>query len=99
MSENLGLLRYFRSSTYRDLGQSVHVPYTEGSWDGELGNDLVSIPSLPNVTVHANIACITKSKGFYINGSNWQGILGLGYAAISRVGTLCLLMNSDRLSL
>lgn len=78
---------YFKrdlSSTYRDLSLGVHVPYTEGSWDGELGNDVVSIPSLPNVTVHANIACITKSKGFYINGSNWQGILGLGYAAISR---------------
>lgn len=78
---------YFRrdqSSTYRSLGHDVHVPYTEGSWDGELGNDIVSIPTLPNVTVHANIACITKSNGFYINGSNWQGILGLGYAAISR---------------
>lgn len=78
---------YFKrelSSTYRDLGRDVHVPYTEGSWDGVLGNDVVSIPSLPNVTINANIACITQTKGFYINGSNWQGILGLGYANIAR---------------
>ena len=70
---------------YRDIGKTVEVPYTEGKWSGVLGNDVVSITSLPNVTVHANIACITESEQFYINGSNWQGILGLGYANIARV--------------
>lgn len=86
-ADNPDINTYFNrelSSTYRNLGRNVHVPYTEGSWDGELGNDVVSIPSLQNVTVHANIACITKSDGFFINGSNWQGILGLGYAGIAR---------------
>ena len=63
----------------------MEVPYTEGKWSGVLGNDVVSITSLPNVTVHANIACITESEQFYINGSKWQGILGLGYANIARV--------------
>ena len=76
---------FFRSSTYRDIGKTVEVPYTEGKWSGVLGNDVVSITSLPNVTVHANIACITESEQFYINGSSWQGILGLGYANIARV--------------
>ena len=42
----------------------------------------------PDVAVMANIAGITHSEEFFINGSNWQGILGLGYAEIARVGIL-----------
>lgn len=74
-----------RSSTYRDLRKGVYVPYTQGKWEGELGTDLVSIPHGPNVTVRANIAAITESDKFFINGSNWEGILGLAYAEIARV--------------
>lgn len=74
-----------RSSTYRDLRKAVYVPYTQGKWEGELGTDLVSIPHGPNVTVRANIAAITESDKFFINGSNWEGILGLAYAEIARV--------------
>ncbi|MGH0184402.1 UNVERIFIED_CONTAM: hypothetical protein FKN15_014521, partial [Acipenser sinensis] len=36
------------------------------------------------VTVRANIAAITQSDKFFINGSNWEGILGLAYAEIAR---------------
>lgn len=79
------LLPFYRSSTYRDLRKSVYVPYTQGKWEGELGTDLVSIPHGPNVTVRANIAAITESDKFFINGSNWEGILGLAYAEIARV--------------
>lgn len=61
------------------------MPYTQGKWEGELGTDLVSIPHGPNVTVRANIAAITESDKFFINGSNWEGILGLAYAEIARV--------------
>uniref|UniRef100_A0A4X2MEK9 Beta-secretase 1 n=1 Tax=Vombatus ursinus TaxID=29139 RepID=A0A4X2MEK9_VOMUR len=81
------LHRYYRrqlSSTYRDLRKGVYVPYTQGKWEGELGTDLVSIPHGPNVTVRANIAAITESDKFFINGSNWEGILGLAYAEIAR---------------
>ncbi|XP_044525533.1 beta-secretase 1 isoform X2 [Gracilinanus agilis] len=82
------LHRYYRrqlSSTYRDLRKGVYVPYTQGKWEGELGTDLVSIPHGPNVTVRANIAAITESDKFFINGSNWEGILGLAYAEIARL--------------
>lgn len=61
------------------------MPYTQGKWEGELGTDLVAIPHGPNVTVRANIAAIIKSDKFFINGSNWEGILGLAYAEIARV--------------
>lgn len=80
-------LFFYRSSTYRDLRKGVYVPYTQGKWEGELGTDLVSIPHGPNVTVRANIAAITESDKFFINGSNWEGILGLAYAEIARVRT------------
>lgn len=75
----------FSSSTYSLIGTSVYVPYTQGNWKGTLGSDLVTLTSLPNVTVTANIAFITESKQFFINGSNWQGILGLAYSSIARV--------------
>uniref|UniRef100_A0A667Y1U4 Beta-secretase 1 n=1 Tax=Myripristis murdjan TaxID=586833 RepID=A0A667Y1U4_9TELE len=81
------LRRYYHrslSSSYRDLGRSVYVPYTQGRWEGELGTDLVSVPHGPNATLRANIAAITQSDRFFINGSNWEGILGLAYAEIAR---------------
>uniref|UniRef100_A0AAQ5ZJ83 Beta-secretase 1 n=1 Tax=Amphiprion ocellaris TaxID=80972 RepID=A0AAQ5ZJ83_AMPOC len=81
------LRRYYHrslSSSYRDLGRSVYVPYTQGRWEGELGTDLVSVPHGPNATLRANIAAITQSDRFFINGSNWEGILGLAYADIAR---------------
>lgn len=77
----------YSSSSYRDLGRSVYVPYTQGRWEGELGTDLVSVPHGPNATLRANIAAITQSDRFFINGSNWEGILGLAYADIARVWT------------
>ena len=61
------------------------MPYTQGRWEGELGTDLVSVPHGPNATMRANIAAITQSDRFFINGSNWEGILGLAYAEIARV--------------
>uniref|UniRef100_A0A3P9NNI7 Beta-secretase 1 n=1 Tax=Poecilia reticulata TaxID=8081 RepID=A0A3P9NNI7_POERE len=81
------LRRYYHrslSSSYRDLGRSVYVPYTQGRWEGELGTDLVSVPHGPNATLRANVAAITQSDRFFINGSNWEGILGLAYADIAR---------------
>jgi len=34
--------------------------------------------------VRANLACIESSTNFFINGSKWHGILGLGFAPIAR---------------
>ncbi|XP_046581147.1 beta-secretase 1-like [Haliotis rubra] len=72
------------SSTYEDSGRSVYVPYTQGDWTGELATDMVNLPSLPNITVRSNIAFITRSSNFFINTSDWQGIIGFAYQEISR---------------
>ncbi|XP_078726232.1 beta-secretase 1-like isoform X1 [Lampetra fluviatilis] len=84
---HLFLKRYYRpeqSSTYRPSRSSVYVPYTQGNWQGDLGTDLVSVPHGGNSSVRANVAAITYSNSFFINGSNWEGILGLAYANIAR---------------
>ena len=39
----------------------------------------------PNATVRVNVAAILSSENFYINGSMWEGILGLGYTRLSKV--------------
>lgn len=75
----------FRSSTYESQDITVEVPYTQGKWKGILGSDMVTLNGASNITVRANLACITESSNFFINGSNWQGILGLAYADIARV--------------
>ncbi|MEQ2211217.1 hypothetical protein XENOCAPTIV_008366 [Xenoophorus captivus] len=70
-------------------GQGYYVemalgsPPQKGRWEGELGTDLVSVPHGPNATLRANVAAITQSDRFFINGSNWEGILGLAYADIA----------------
>ncbi|KAJ8316358.1 hypothetical protein KUTeg_006372 [Tegillarca granosa] len=86
-SPNQDITKYFsrdKSSSYIEIGTEVYVPYTQGNWKGVLGTDLVTLTSLPNVQVRSNIAFITHSSNFFINGSNWQGILGLAYSQIAR---------------
>ncbi|KAK6172548.1 hypothetical protein SNE40_016180 [Patella caerulea] len=73
-----------QSSTYVKDGREVHVPYTQGEWSGELGQDDTTLIFLPNVTFRPNIVCITSSRNFFINGSEWQGIVGLAYRVIAR---------------
>ncbi|OWF41934.1 Beta-secretase 1 [Mizuhopecten yessoensis] len=75
------------SSTYKDVGTDVYVPYTQGNWRGVLATDLVTLASMSNSSVNAHIAFILQSSDFFINGSNWQGILGMGYAAIAQPGS------------
>lgn len=72
------------SSTYEDQSQHVKVPYTQGEWSGDLGRDVVHIASIGGQSFQANIAAITESKEFFLNESDWQGILGFGYAEIAR---------------
>lgn len=73
-----------QSSTFVDSGTPVAVPYTQGNWQGSLATDLIRFIDAPNATVRVNIATIDSSANFFINGSNWQGILGLGYAHLSK---------------
>ena len=61
------------------------VLYTEGIWNGVLGNEVVSLISIPEVAIEMTLAFITESEDFFTNGSNWQGILGLAYAQIAKV--------------
>ena len=68
-----------------DLNRPVAVPYTQGNWEGELGSDLLRFVEGPNATVRVNVASIMSSENFYINGSMWEGILGLGYPRLSKV--------------
>ena len=84
MSANI-LLYVNSSKTYRDLNRPVAVPYTQGNWEGELGSDLLHFPEGPNATVRVDVASILTSENFYINGSMWEGILGLGYARLAKV--------------
>lgn len=67
------------------MNRAVAVPYTQGNWEGELGSDLIRFIDAPNATVRVNIATIESSENFFINGSNWEGILGLGYAHLAKV--------------
>ncbi|XP_071095945.1 beta-secretase 1-like [Haliotis cracherodii] len=86
-SQDDQISKYFyinESSTYEDSGTSVYVPYTQGDWTGKLATDLVNLPSLPNITVRSNIAFITRSSNFFINTSDWQGIIGFAYQEIAR---------------
>lgn len=73
-----------KSTSYTDLNRPVAVPYTQGNWEGELGSDLLRFVEGPNATVRVNVASILSSENFYINGSMWEGILGLGYPRLSK---------------
>jgi hypothetical protein len=70
------------------LQKEVYVPYTEGSWKGILANDIIHLQGVSNeISFPAVVALVTESSGFFINGSGWQGILGLAYRSIARVST------------
>lgn len=72
------------SNTYISTGRTVAVRYTQGTWEGELGVDHISLPNGPNGTIIINIAAILSSDGFFLPGINWQGILGLAYPMLAR---------------
>ncbi|XP_069696307.1 beta-secretase 1-like isoform X2 [Periplaneta americana] len=72
------------SSTYLSHYKKVSVLYTQGFWDGELGSDVLYFPSLNTPQVRCDVAAIQTSHNFYMNGSQWQGILGLAYTVIAR---------------
>lgn len=74
-----------RSSTYRPKGFDVTVKYTQGSWTGLVGEDLVTLPKGFNSSFLVNIATIFESENFFLPGIKWNGILGLAYAALAKV--------------
>ncbi|XP_053242746.1 beta-secretase 2 [Podarcis raffonei] len=84
---NADLTSYFNtkvSSTYKLLGTVVSVKYTQGSWIGTLGTDVVTIPKGINGTFTINIVTISESENFFLKGVQWHGILGLAYDALAK---------------
>ncbi|XP_064135545.1 beta-secretase 2 isoform X2 [Loxodonta africana] len=74
-----------RSSTYQSKGFDVTVKYTQGSWTGLMGEDLVTIPKGFNSSFLVNVATIFESENFFLPGIKWNGILGLAYATLAKV--------------
>ena len=74
--------------TYKSLGRSVSLEYTEGYWKGILGKDKLSIAGLPK-SAQVEFAGIMTSKKFFQAAADWQGILGLGYPALAKVCESC----------
>ncbi|OCT93749.1 hypothetical protein XELAEV_18011420mg [Xenopus laevis] len=72
------------STSYQPLNTEVTVRYTQGSWTGLLGKDVVSIPKGVNGTFLINIASIFQSESFFLPNINWQGILGLAYSTLAK---------------
>ncbi|XP_020644988.3 beta-secretase 2 isoform X1 [Pogona vitticeps] len=84
---NTDVSSYFdteKSSTYRSLGIEVTVKYTQGSWTGTLGTDVITMPKGINGTYTINIATIFQSENFFLKGIEWQGILGLAYDTLAK---------------
>ncbi|XP_006870897.1 PREDICTED: beta-secretase 2 isoform X2 [Chrysochloris asiatica] len=73
-----------RSTTYRSKGFGVTVKYTQGSWTGFVGEDVVTIPKGFNSSFLVNVATIFESENFFLPGIKWNGILGLAYATLAK---------------
>ncbi|XP_061483597.1 beta-secretase 2 isoform X2 [Rhineura floridana] len=85
--QNADLTSYFNkeeSSTYKSLGIEVTVKYTQGSWIGTLGTDVITMPKGINGTFTINIVTISQSENFFLKGVQWHGILGLAYDALAK---------------
>ncbi|XP_054037714.1 beta-secretase 2 isoform X2 [Rissa tridactyla] len=73
------------SSTYKSQGIDVTVKYSQGSWTGVLGTDVITIPKGIDGSYTINIATILESENFFLPGVKWHGILGLAYDALAKV--------------
>ncbi|KAF2985335.1 hypothetical protein EK904_001745, partial [Melospiza melodia maxima] len=73
------------SSTYRSQGVEVTVKYSQGSWTGVLGTDVITMPKGLYGSYTINIATILESENFFLPGVKWHGILGLAYDALAKV--------------
>ncbi|KAK8394459.1 hypothetical protein O3P69_006561 [Scylla paramamosain] len=74
------------SSSFVDLEKEVEVGYTQGSWSGRLGKDVVLFPALQAGTTPylMDLVLITSSHNFYVNNSQWQGIVGLAFPVLAK---------------
>ncbi|XP_042666198.1 beta-secretase 2 [Centrocercus urophasianus] len=72
------------SSTYKSQGIEVTVKYSQGSWTGVLGTDVITIPKGIDGSYTINIATILESENFFLPGVKWHGILGLAYDTLAK---------------
>lgn len=76
-----------QSSSFSAQGEEFDVKYVGGGWTGEMSQDVLQFCSTPNnctTPSKVNVALITQSSDFFVNETLWQGILGLGFAAIAQ---------------
>ena len=73
----------YRSTSYNGAGSRVSVTYTEGYWEGDLAHDRLSISQFTPLIVQ--LEAIDASQDFFVQGADWQGILGLAYASLAKV--------------
>ncbi|CAF4951666.1 unnamed protein product [Pieris macdunnoughi] len=75
------------STSLYNSGKEVQAKYSQGTWSGTLASDFIQFPTLPTVPeVRSDLALITKSYKFFMNGSGWQGLLGLAYLPVAAWG-------------
>ena len=60
------------------------MTYTEGGWSGELGREEVGVGG--GEPVEVSLVVISEAERFYIAGAPWQGILGMAYSSLAKVG-------------
>eukprot|EP00117_Sycon_ciliatum_P011753 scpid61150/ scgid13092/ Beta-secretase 2; Aspartic-like protease 56 kDa; Aspartyl protease 1; Beta-site amyloid precursor protein cleaving enzyme 2; Down region aspartic protease; Memapsin-1; Membrane-associated aspartic protease 1; Theta-secretase len=70
------------STSYNGAGSRVSVTYTEGYWEGDLAHDRLSISQFTPLIVQ--LEAIDASQDFFVQGADWQGILGLAYASLAK---------------
>ncbi|CAH0719949.1 unnamed protein product, partial [Brenthis ino] len=82
--------KYFNSENSSSIflsGKEVEAKYSQGTWIGQLVFDYVKFPSITSIPeVTCELALIKVSHKFFMNGSGWQGLLGLAYLPVGAWG-------------
>uniref|UniRef100_A0A287AQB5 Peptidase A1 domain-containing protein n=1 Tax=Sus scrofa TaxID=9823 RepID=A0A287AQB5_PIG len=73
-----------RSSSYQPKGFDVTMKYTQGSWTGLTGGDLVTVPKDLSSSFLVNIATLFEPENFFLPAIKWNGTLGLAYATLAK---------------
>ncbi|KAM3965006.1 beta-secretase 1 [Aphomia sociella] len=85
--DNKEYFQFDNSTSINDSRKEIQAKYSQGMWLGHLASDFIQFPSLPNLPeVRTDMALITKSHKFFMNGSGWQGLLGLAYLPVGAWG-------------
>uniref|UniRef100_A0A8C5PKW5 Peptidase A1 domain-containing protein n=1 Tax=Leptobrachium leishanense TaxID=445787 RepID=A0A8C5PKW5_9ANUR len=78
------------SSTYKSTNQRVSISYGTGSMDGALGYDTVTVSGLDDLKQGL---ILSEAESIFLSYSHFDGILGLGYPALSVSGVAPIFDN------